>query len=108
MGNSAEYDNLPLPAWAGPLGTTTTVGKEIIKREREDGRVIGFPRPVDMSIRKFKKHLKEKFTNLTSREYFELVKQYKERAWRDYHDMVRDLGNYPSHPVTKDENGKQS
>lgn len=71
------------------------------------GRYRSLVLPVDLNIRKFKKHIAKEYPQLTKSERNYLAKRYKEGAWRDFHDMVKNPYNYPTHVVKDTTNEEQ-
>lgn len=77
--------------------------EEILKAAKRFGM------PVDLSIKRFKKYLKDEFPNLTKAQRNYAIRKYKTEAWSDYDTMVTTKFAEPTRLIRKKEtDGKQS
>lgn len=87
---------------------TSTAG-ELIDITRPYSYKGNLGKPVDLNIKKFKRHLKDNYPGLTKFEFNYLVKRYKQEAWSDYDTIVKMKLAEPTRTKTKkEEDGQQS
>lgn len=82
--------------------------KSIYNPAMKQGKLKAFGLPIDMSIKKFKKHIAINFPQLTKSERNYLARRYKDRAWEDFHEIVERPSYFPTHQKLGENNGKQA
>lgn len=76
-------------------GTLTLEGLLALKAAQNSP---AFHHTVNLNIKEFKRYLK-RIPMMTKSIFNELVREYKDKAWQDYAELVEFKGSFPTVPV---------